>query len=225
MPAMDFETARHNMIEQQIRPWDVLDPLVLETLAALKREDFVPPAHRALAFTDMEIPLDLAGARTGEAMLAPKVEARLLQAAAPRPADSVLEIGTGSGFMAALLATQSQTVASWEIRPELADFARANLARAGLGRVSVHTGNGLSALAGGARFDLIVLSGAVDFVPDSVIAALQPGGRVVAIVGEPPVMTARLISRSGASATVVQVLFDTLAKPLAGFPKKEAFVF
>ena len=225
MPTMDFETARHNMIEQQIRPWDVLDPLILETLATLKREDFVPPAHRALAFTDMEIPLDVAGARTGETMLAPKVEARLLQAAAPRLTDSVLEIGTGSGFMAALLATHAQRVASWEIRPELADFARANLARAGLDGVSVHTGNGLSALAGGVRFDLIVLSGAVDFIPDSVIAALQPGGRVVAIVGEPPVMTARLISRSGTSATVVQVLFDTLAKSLAGFPKKEAFVF
>ncbi len=222
---MDFEIARHNMIEQQIRPWDVLDPVVLETLAALHREDFVPPAFRALAFTDMEIPLDVAGRKSGQTMLAPKVEARLLQAAAPKRTDSVLEIGTGSGFMAALLARHADRVTSWEIRSELAEFASNNLARAGLEHVHVESGNGLSALAGGARFDLIVLSGAVDFVPDTVIAALQPGGRVIAIVGGPPVMTAQLITRRSDTSIAVQVLFDTLAKPLEQFPKKESFVF
>ena len=222
---MDFETARHNMIEQQIRPWDVLDPLVLETLASLQREDFVPPAYRALAFTDMEIPLTVGGVHSGEVLLAPKVEARLLQAAAPSGSDSVLEIGAGSGFMAALLARTAQRVVSYEIRGELAQFARSNISRAGLSNVRIEHGNGLDALQGGAKFNLIVLSGSVSFVPDSLLESLQPGGRLVAIVGQLPVMTARLITRATDSRYTEQILFDTVARSLHGFPQKESFVF
>lgn len=222
---MNFELARHNMVEQQIRPWDVLDPAVLETVAAVRREDFVPPAYRALAFTDMEVPLDIDGVRTGEAMLAPKVEARLLQAANPQPTDSVLEIGAGSGFMAALLARHAQRVISCEIRADLAAFARNNLDRAGFGQVAVEHCNGLSALEGAARFNLIVLSGSVPFVPDAVLQSLAPGGRVIAIVGEAPVMTAQLITRTSESRFTAEPLFETLANPLAGFPRKERFVF
>jgi len=222
---MNFELARHNMVEQQIRPWDVLDPAVLETVAAVHREDFVPPAYRSLAFTDMEVPLDVDGNRTGEVMLAPKVEARLLQAGSLQPTDSVLEIGTGSGFMAALLARHAQRVVSCEIRADLAAFARSNLARAGFKQVIVEHCNGLDAVAGAARFNLIVLSGSVSFVPDSVLQALSPGGRVVAIVGEAPVMTAQLITRMSESRFTAEPLFETLASPLAGFPQKERFVF
>lgn len=222
---MNFELARHNMVEQQIRPWDVLDPAVLETLATLHREDFVPPAFRSLAFTDMEVPLDVGGVKTGEVMLAPKVEARLLQAAQPQPADSVLEIGTGSGYMAALLARHAGRVLSCEIRADLAAFARDNLVRAGLEQVTVKFGNGLDELKGAAQFNVIVLSGSVPFVPDVVLQALSPGGRVIAIVGEAPVMTAQLITRTSDTRFSSEPLFETLTTPLVGFPQKERFVF
>ncbi len=222
---MDFERARFNMVEQQIRPWDVLDPQVLDLLFVIRREEFVPPAFRSIAFTDMEIPLDVGGGRSGEVMLAPKVEARLLQAAAPRAGESVLEIGTGSGYMAALLSHGAQRVLSFEIRPELAAFARDNLSRAGIRSVSVEQGNGLDAVAQGAKFNLIVLSGSVPFVPEPLLAALQPGGRLVAVVGEQPVMTAQLITRTSDSGYAAEALFDTLASPLKGFPQKERFVF
>jgi len=222
---MNFELARHNMVEQQIRPWDVLDPAVLETLSAIHREDFVPPAYRSLAFTAMEVPLDVSGVKTGEVMLAPKVEARLLQAARPQPADSVLEIGTGSGYMAALLASHAQRVHSCEVRADLAAFARGNLARAGFSQVTVKHGNGLDELKGAAQFNLIVLSGSVPFVPDIVLQALSAGGRVVAIVGDAPVMTAQLITRTSDTRFTAEPLFETIARPLVGFPHKERFVF
>ena len=222
---MNFELARHNMVEQQIRPWDVLDPAILETLSTIHREDFVPPAYRSLAFTDMEVPLDVSGVKTGEVMFAPKVEARLLQAAHPQPADSVLEIGTGSGFMAALIARHAERVLSCEIRADLAAFARDNLSRTGFSQVTVKLGNGLDELKGAAQFNLIVLSGSVPFVPDIVLQALSAGGRVVAIVGEAPVMTAQLITRTSENRFTAEPLFETIARPLVGFPQKERFVF
>jgi protein-L-isoaspartate(D-aspartate) O-methyltransferase len=222
---MDFERARFNMVEQQIRPWDVLDPKVLETLAGLKRENFVPPSCRTLAFADMEIPLDLPSGATGEVMLAPKVEARLLQAAAVDRADKVLEIGTGSGFMAALLARQADRVVSYELRPELAAFARGNLARAGLGSVDVREGNGLASCTLGESFDLIVLSGSVAFVPADLLALLAAGGRLLAIVGNEPIMNAQLIVRTSAREFATEILFDTVAPALTGFPHQQKFVF
>ncbi|MEN9763431.1 MAG: hypothetical protein RI906_3257 [Pseudomonadota bacterium] len=221
---MDFELARFNMVEQQIRPWDVLDQSVLDLLLTVKREDFVPPALRALAFSDLELPLDVAGSLTGEVMLAPKVEARLLQAAAVKHSDSVLEIGAGSGYMAALLAQQAARVLTYEIQPVLARFATQNLQRAGIANAVVREGQGLTAADAG-PFDLIVLSGSVAFVPDQLLSALSPGGRLIAIVGEPPMMTAQLITHTDGTQFSAEILFDTVAKPLVGFPQKDRFVF
>ncbi|MEN9773173.1 MAG: hypothetical protein RL322_243 [Pseudomonadota bacterium] len=224
---MDFERARFNMIEQQIRPWDVLDPAVLETLADLRRENFVPPSARALAFADLEIPLDLGDTPTGEVMLAPKVEARLLQAAAVDSADKILEIGTGSGFMAALLAHSGASVISYELRADLANFARDNLDRAGCREVTVREGNGYDALCSGHEaFDLIVLSGSVPFVPEALLARLAQDGRLIAIVGREPVMTAQIIRRGATPGSrLAEPLFDTLAPALKGFPSQARFVF
>jgi protein-L-isoaspartate(D-aspartate) O-methyltransferase len=222
---MDFERARFNMVEQQIRPWDVLDPQVLESLFAVRREEFVPAAWRTLAFADLEIPLDVGSERSGEIMLAPKVEARLLQAAAVAAGDRVLEIGSGSGHMAALLARHAEAVISYEIRPELAQFARSNLSRAGISSVEIRDGNGLQACSGSGVFDVVLLSGSVPFVPSELLDLLSDGARLVAIVGEEPVMTAQLITRIAGGSVTVEPLFDTVARPLVGFPVKEAFVF
>ncbi len=221
---MDFERARFNMIEQQIRPWQVLDQDVLDLLFVVKREEFVPPAYSRMAFTDMEIPLNIDGKTTGEVMLSPKVEARLLQALAPRKHESVLEIGAGSGYMAALLAHRARRVVSREIRADLAGFAAANLKRAGIGNTAVEHGHGLQ-LADGDQFDAIVLSGSVSFVPDTLLQRLNPGGRLVAIVGELPVMTAQLITRNAERQFSAQILFDTVARPLVDFPQTEHFRF
>lgn len=220
---MDIEKARFNMVEQQIRPWDVLDQDVLDLLFVVRREDFVPPEWRAMAFTDMEIPLTVAGRRTGQVMLAPKVEARLLQSLALTGRESVLEIGAGSGHMAALLAHRSRAVRTLEIDAGLADFARENLRRAGLPAVTVEHADGSAAPA--STYDAIVLSGAVAAVPAAFREALSVGGRLVAIVGEAPVMTARRITRIDATTFSDEPLFDTLATPLAGFPQAERFHF
>src|SRR3990167_3408066 len=169
--------ARFNMIEQQIRRWDVLDGEVLELLSVVKREDFVPLAHKSLAFADLEIPLP-----GGQRMLSPKVEARLLQDLAIQKTDKVLEIGTGSGYMAALLAHRAQRVISLEILPELAEVARANLAKAGIANVEVHNFDGAKGASGEGPFDVILLSGSVAEVPHSLLAQLKVGGRLAAIV-------------------------------------------
>lgn len=221
---MDFERARYNMIEQQIRPWDVLDQDVLDLLFAVHREDFVPPALRALAFTDMEIPLTVDGHDTGEVMLAPKVEARMLQALAPKKHETVLEIGAGSGYVAALLAHCARRVVSAEIRDDLARFATANLVRAGVSNAAVEHRHGLRA-APGADFEAIMVSGSVPFVPETLLERLTVGGRLVAIVGELPMMTAQRITRVADRQFAAENLFDTVALPLVEFPKKEAFVF
>lgn len=221
---MDFERARFNMVEQQIRPWDVLDQDVLDLMLTIRREDFVPPAYRALAFTDMEIPLVVDGERTGENMLAPKVEARLLQALAIKKHEHALEIGTGSGFMAALLAHRARHVVTREIHPALASFGRANLERAGLRNVVVEQRDG-SDLGTGGHFDAILLSGAVAFVPDAFLQRLSVGGRLAAIVGEAPVMEAQLITRTSDSSFAAENLFETLTRPLIGFPAKDRFRF
>ncbi|MCM5572361.1 protein-L-isoaspartate O-methyltransferase [Burkholderiaceae bacterium FT117] len=222
---MDIERARFNMVEQQIRPWEVLDQDVLDLLFVVRREEYVPAAYRQLAFTDMQIPLTVDGQATGEVMLAPKVEARLLQSAAVRRHETVLEIGTGSGHMAALLAHRARRVVSCEIRPELARFAADNLARAGVANVTVEARNGLEAAAE-TLWDLIVLSGSVPFVPDSILQQLNPGGgRLVAIVGELPMMVAQVVTRVGEREYAAENLFDTVATPLVGFPQKEKFRF
>ncbi len=222
---LDFETARSKMIEQQIRPWDVLDPNVLELLRQVHREDFVPSQYRHLAFVDMEVPLP-----EGQVMLAPKIEARMLQELNLTPTDRVLEIGTGSGHMAALLAQVAANVLSIEKYPNLASMARENLAQAGIGNVEIQQANGLAEDPRWAHtgFDCVVISGALPFVPDHLMQSLKPGGRLVAIVGEPPVMQAILIERAQASATTgfrTTVLFETLTQYLEDAPKTSRFRF
>ncbi|MFO1263206.1 MAG: protein-L-isoaspartate O-methyltransferase [Rhodoferax sp.] len=225
---MNIEQARFNMIEQQIRPWNVLDASVLELLAHCKREDFVPAAHRALAFADMELPLqaDPQAVAEGRCMLAPKVEARMLQDLALRPTDSVLEIGTGSGYMAALLASQAGKVLSLEIVPELAQQARENLRKAGVTKVEVREADGARfQQTGDPCYDAIVLSGSVAEIPHALLAMLKIGGRLSAIVGDEPVMRGTLVTRTSDTDYRVVQGWDFCAARLAHFTEPSRFKF
>jgi len=217
---MNIEQARFNMIEQQIRPWDVLDQGVLSLLAVVKREDFVPGAYKALAFVDTEVPLP-----NGQCMLAPKVEARLLQELDVRKHERVLEIGAGSGYMAALLGHKAQQAITMEIDPQLAEMARANLRRAGLMNVGVRQADGSHGLPEEAPFDAILLSGSVAEVPPQLLAQLKVGGRLAAIVGQQPIMRAMLFTRSAEHDFSSVELFDTVAPRLAGFDEPSRFKF
>jgi protein-L-isoaspartate(D-aspartate) O-methyltransferase len=220
MPPMNVEQARFNMIEQQIRPWDVLDQDVLSLLALVKREDFCPPAYRAMAFVDTELPLP-----GGQCMLAPKVEARLLQELHVRKHEQVLEIGAGSGYMAALLARRAQHVITLEIDAELSRFAAANLKRAWATNTEVRHADGAHGLVEEAPFDVIVLSGSVAEVPAPLLLQLKLGGRLVAIVGQLPIMRAVLTTRSGERAYASVDLFDTVAPRLKSFDEPSRFIF
>jgi protein-L-isoaspartate(D-aspartate) O-methyltransferase len=217
---MNFEQARFNMIEQQIRPWDVLDAGVLHLLSVIKREDFVPLAHKALAFADMEIPLG-----HGQCMLAPRLEARMLQDAAVQKHEKVLEIGAGSGYMAALLAHRAQRVISLEIIPELAAMARTNLQKAGVHNAEVRQFDGAKGAPAEGPFDVIVLSGSVAEVPQALLANLKLGGRLIAIVGEEPVMRATIVTRTGDADFKTSQPWDTVAPRLLNFPEPSAFQF
>jgi protein-L-isoaspartate(D-aspartate) O-methyltransferase len=208
------------MIEQQIRPWDVLDSSVLSLLAVVKREDFVPPAYRALAFVDTEVPLP-----EGQAMLAPRVEARLLQELKVQRHETVLEIGAGSGFVAALLGHRAREVITLENRPVLARMAADNLRRAGVANVQVREADGRDGLAEAGPFDAIMLSGSVSGVPASLLAQLKPGGRLIAIEGAEPMMHATLYTKQGDGACSRTVLFDTVAPRLDGFAEPTRFHF
>jgi protein-L-isoaspartate(D-aspartate) O-methyltransferase len=224
---MNVEQARFNMIEQQIRPWDVLDAHVLDLLAVVRREDFVPAAHRALAFADLEIPLKAgdAAVAAGQVMLAPRVEARMLQDLQVAKHEKVLEIGTGSGFMAALLGHRAQRVLTLEIDNELARTAHANLQRAGVLNVEVRAADGASAdLSADGPFNAIVLSGSVAHVPERLLDLLKPGGRLMAVVGEDPVMRATLVRRAESGLVSTQA-WDTVAPRLLGFPEPSRFHF
>ncbi|WP_332775951.1 protein-L-isoaspartate O-methyltransferase family protein [Polaromonas sp.] len=224
---MNYEQARFNMIEQQIRPWEVLDNQVLSLLAVVKREDFVPAAHKALAFVDMEIPLGTEQ-HPGQCMLAPKVEARILQELAVQKHEKVLEIGAGSGYMAALLAHRAQQVISLEIDPALARMAQGNLQKAGIYNAEVRIGDGAT-LPGSASlsgpFDVIVLSGSVAEVPAALLSLLKVGGRLSAIVGFEPVMRATLVTRVGDDAWRTTQAWDTVAARLVNFPEPSKFNF
>ena len=219
---MDFEKARFNMVEQQIRPWEVLDTHVLDTLFDVKREDFAPAAHRALAFADVELPL---GAGPGEHMLSPKVEARILQAVHIRKSDKVLEIGAGSGYMAALLAAHAAQVITLEISPELAALASANLARANIHNVTVVEADGARGWAAGAPYDVIVLSGSTPVLAPELPAQLKIGGRLFAVVGEGAAMEAQLITRVGESQFQTVGLFETSIAALVNAPHPARFSF
>ncbi len=217
---MDIEQARFNMIEQQIRPWEVLDPAVLELLSLVRREQFVPAESRALAFADVELPLP-----NGTCMLCPKVEARLLQEAGVKKTDSVLEIGAGSGYMAALLAAQAEYVTTVDIDPELVSLAKTNLARAGVANVTVEQGDAINGWAAKAPYDVIVVSGSVPALPQALLQQLKVGGRLVGIVGELPVMSAQLVTRTGEATFNMVNLFETVVAPLKNAVKPKQFVF
>jgi protein-L-isoaspartate(D-aspartate) O-methyltransferase len=217
---MSIEQARFNMIEQQIRPWDVLDQGVLSLLAVVKREDFVPAEHRAKAFFDTEIPLG-----HGQFMLAPRVEARFLQELDVRKHERVLEIGTGSGYMAALLAHKAREVVSVEVQPELAKAAIANLRRASITNAVVLEGDASKGLPTQGPFDVIVLSGSVAAVPKALLAELKVGGRLIAIVGQEPVMRATIVTRVGEQEFRNVEVFDTVAPRLSGFDEPSRFTF
>lgn len=224
----EFEQARFNMIEQQIRPWEVLDPQVLNLMAHLPRENFVPAAHRSLAFADMELPLTQP-AQDGKVMLAPRVEARMLQDLQLKPQDKVLEIGTGSGHMAALMARLAQRVVSIEMDESLARTARENLQRAGVANVDVRvadaTAQNFAACAAEAPYNAILLSGSVTEVPSALLAMLAPGGRLMAIVGDEPVMRATIITRTADASFHTAQPWDTVAPRLLHFPEPSRFRF
>ncbi len=222
---MNIEQARHNMIVQQIRPWEVLDQSVLDLLEVVKREDFVPAAYRALAFVDMEIPLLVNGKDSGEAMLSPKVEARLLQELDVKRHETALEIGAGSGYMAALLAHKAQQVVTVEIVPELRLLAADNLARSGTRNVEVALGDGSRGWPDAGQVDVLVLSGSVPIVPDDVLQQLKIGGRLAAFVGDAPVMSAQIITRVSDGAWETMKLFETLVKPLRNALQPPRFKF
>ena len=217
---MDFEQARFKMIEQQIRPWEVLDASVLDLLSVVRREDFVPPAMKMLAFADLELPIG-----RGQTMLAPKIEARLLQELGVRKTDVVLEVGTGSGYMAALLASKAEYVVSIEIDPVLASIAEKNLARAGIANVSVEVGDAARGWSEQAPYDVIVISGSLPILPDPFLHQLKVGGRLAAIVGEAPAMSAQIVTRTEEDAWTTVKLFETVVAPLANVERKSAFAF
>ena len=217
---MNIEQARFNMIEQQIRPWNVLDQDVLDLLHVVKREQFVPAAYQNLAFADVEIPLP-----GGEAMLAPKFEARILQETGVKKHETVLEIGTGSGYMAALLAHRAAKVTTVEINPETAELAKKNLANAGIHNVTVEVGNGAQGWEKGAPYDVIVISGALEVLPEAILKQVKVGGRIAAIVGQAPVMEAVIISRTGENTYSTIKVFETNVRYLAGAPVPSHFQF
>jgi protein-L-isoaspartate(D-aspartate) O-methyltransferase len=221
---MNTEQARFNMIEQQIRPWDVHDPQVLALLAEIHREDYVPAAHRALAFFDMELPLT-DGTEPGQTMLAPKIEARMLNDLHVQKHESVLEIGTGSGFMAALLAHRAAKVLTLEIDATLAARATETLRRNGVKNVEVRHADGAKPLPSGPTFDVIVLSGSVARVPQNLMGSLNIGGRLVAIVGGEPMMRAHFVTRVSEGKWETTQPWDTIAPRLLNFPEPSPFRF
>jgi protein-L-isoaspartate(D-aspartate) O-methyltransferase len=222
---LDFEKARFNMVEQQVRPWDVLDQSVLDLLFAVKREAFVPPAYKALAFTDMEIPLRIDGVDTGESMWSPKLEARIVQEVALKPHETVLQIGVGSGYLAALLAHKAHHVLAIEIDPRLKGFAKSNLARVGVSNVRIQLGDGSRGWPAQAPYDVIVVTGSLPIVPDALKSQLKIGGRLAVIVGEEPVMTAQLITRPTEAGFDVVKLFETCVKPVRNAERPSSFRF
>jgi protein-L-isoaspartate(D-aspartate) O-methyltransferase len=217
---MNIEQARFNMVEQQIRPWEVLDQAVLDLLYVVRREDFVPQAYQALAFSDLEIPIG-----EGETMLQPKVEARILQEVAPGGTDRVLEVGTGSGYMAALLAHRARHIHSVEISPALKRLGEGNLRRAGIVNVTVEQGDAARGWSKHAPYDVIVLTGSTPVLPEAFLAQLAPGGRLFAVVGEAPVMSARLVTAVGGGSFNTVDLFETVLRPLRNALEREKFVF
>lgn len=217
---MDLEQARTNMVEQQIRTWEVLDQDVLDLLYVVPREDFVPEKYRDLAFSDLQLPI-----AEGERMWEPKLEARVLQELDVHRSDRVLEVGTGSGYLTALLAHRAAHVYSVEIKPALAEFGRRNLARHGTDNVTLETGDAARGWPGHAPYHVIVLTGSTPVLPRAFYEQLEVGGRLFAVVGELPVMTARLVTCTAPGAFHAVDLFETVVAPLMNCERPSRFRF
>lgn len=217
---MDYENARHLMIEQQIRPWEVLDTRVLDLLARVKREDFVPPVYRSLAFVDMAIPLG-----NGQSMWEPKLEARVLQALDIQRGDRVLEVGSGSGYLTALLAALATHVVSVEIDPASKEEAERKLRAHGIGNVEFRIGDAARDWEGDGKFDVIVLTGSTPVLPEAYLERLNAGGRLFAIVGEGAVMTATLVTCVAPGVCRRQGLFETRVDAMVHALEPERFEF
>ncbi len=217
---MDMERARFNMVEQQIRPWEVLNDKVLDLLFKVRRENFVPESYKKLAFADMQIPLG-----NGEVMLEPKLEARILQELELRDGDRVLEVGTGSGYMTALLAHFAAHVYSVEIVPELAEEAKRKMESRGIENVTVETGDAARGWDRHGPYDVVVITGSLPVLPEAFQQSLKVGGRLFAIVGEAPAMRAELVTRVGADAFRREDLFETCVPPLRNVQVPSRFVF
>jgi protein-L-isoaspartate(D-aspartate) O-methyltransferase len=217
---MDIERARFNMVEQQIRPWEVLDTRVLDLLLKVRREEFVPEAHRELAFADLEIPIG-----HGERMLPPKIEARMLQELAVQAHDRVLEVGTGSGYPTALLASLGAHVYSVDIVSEFTHRAAAKLEQSRIRNVTLETGDASRGWDRHGPYDVIAITGSVPVLDEQFLRQLKPGGRLFVIVGEAPVMEARLVTCGGAGSHGTASLFETCIAPLRNAPSRQAFAF
>ncbi len=217
---MNIEQARFNMIEQQIRPWDVLDQDVLNLLSVVKRENFVPAAYRDIAFADLEVPLP-----EDEHMLFPRVEARMLQELAVKKHESVLEIGAGSGYMAALLAHRARHVLTIDIKPALAELAKRNLVENGVTNAEVAIGDGARGWPVAAPYDVICVSGGLPVLPQEILEQLKVGGRLAAFVGTAPVMKAQIITRIDEKQFRVADVFETFVEPLQNAVQPPRFKF
>jgi len=217
---MNVELARFNMVEQQIRTWEVLDPDVLDLLFKVKREAFVPAEHRDIAFADLEIPLG-----HGESMLQPKVEARVLQELGLQPHENVYEVGTGSGYLTALLASRARHVTSVEVYTDLQERAAANLRSANIRNVTLLQGDGARAPLAESAFDVIVGGGSTPILPQAFLDRLAPGGRLFAVVGDAPVMKAVLVRQPVPGAFQHVELFETMLKPLVNAAQPPRFRF
>jgi protein-L-isoaspartate(D-aspartate) O-methyltransferase len=214
------EQARFNMVEQQIRPWQVLDPQVLSVLSSVQRELFVPQAYQSLAYTDIEIPLG-----HGQEMTPPRIDARLMHDLHLNGTEKVLEVGTGSGYLTALLAARAQRVVSLEINADLATTARSNLQRAGVTNADVRVADGSQGIHADAPFDAIVLTGSVAEVPQALLQQLKVGGRLIAIVGQEPAMSALLYTRTDETNWSSKALWDCTVARLQGFTEPSRFHF
>ncbi|WP_079433151.1 protein-L-isoaspartate O-methyltransferase [Zoogloea sp. LCSB751] len=217
---MNFEQARFNMVEQQVRPWEVLDFGVLDLLMSVRREEFVPEAYKSLALSEAEIPLGHGGS-----MLVPVIEGKILQAIQVKRSDKVLEVGAGSGYFAALLAAKADWVRTVDIEPALVNMAHDNLKRYGVENVIVEEGDAVRGWASSAPYDLIVLSGGVPQIADSLLEQVKVGGRLFAFVGEAPLMTATLVTRVSESQFRTESLFENLVPALRNAPQKSHFTF